>query len=67
MPSHSATGPVQNTWEELGALGVIPENIFHRSWNHRRDEDPFSAPDVDVINDQTNSRSEDPSYLAIIG
>ncbi|MBH0231366.1 hypothetical protein [Halobacillus yeomjeoni] len=51
----------------LAPLGVKPENIFKRSWNHNQDENPFGAPWLEDLNNEIEQRSKKPSYLAIIG
>ncbi|MBU3187682.1 hypothetical protein [Clostridium estertheticum] len=52
---------------ELAPLEINPENIFRRSWNHNQDDNPAGIPDVNDINSEIDSRTDTPSYLAIIG
>ncbi|PFK46727.1 hypothetical protein COJ23_22245 [Priestia megaterium] len=51
----------------LTPLGVIPDNIFHRSWNHGESDNPFGAPWVSDLNREIERRTSNPSYLAVIG
>lgn len=53
--------------ESLLPLGVVSDNIFRRSWNHNEDDNPFGAPWVSDLNREINQRTEDPTYLALIG
>lgn len=53
--------------DNLRALGVPDHNIFSRSWNHNRDDDPFSAPWVEDLHNEIKGRSSYPSYLGIVG
>lgn len=52
---------------ELKQLGVKPDNIFRRSWNHNQDDNPFGAPWIEDLLSEIQRRSQNPSYLAIIG
>lgn len=52
---------------ELQSLGIKPDNIFRRSWNHNQDDNPFGAPWVEDLLREIDRRSKNPSYLAIIG
>ncbi|PEC07530.1 hypothetical protein COM38_26895 [Bacillus toyonensis] len=53
--------------EKLAPLGVPSNNIFRRSWNHGGDNDTTGTPDVGDLLREIGSRTENPSYLAIIG
>lgn len=53
---------------ELTSLyGVNPANILHVQWNKNHNSDPRYQPLTKQITNEINKRSQDPSYLAIIG
>lgn len=53
--------------KELAPLGVPSNNIFRRSWNHGGDSDVTGTPDVGDLLQEIKNRTENPSYLALIG
>lgn len=52
---------------ELQPLGVNIDNIFRRSWNHNQNDNPFAVPWVSDLNREIERRTNNPSYLALIG
>jgi hypothetical protein len=52
---------------ELEPLGVEPNNIFTRSWNHGDNENQDGQPDIQDLKDKILECNQRPSYLALIG